>query len=549
MIRIFIALTLIGGFDLLAQPNFIFVLTDDQPYGYMGCTGNQVVKTPNLDQLASEGVLFTNAHVTSAICTPSRASILLSQHERKHGINFNSGTSLSEEGWEDTYPAHMRKAGYYSGWIGKNHVPVGQGGYKSGFMEQQFDFWYAGHGHLGFYPKKRHKIFENASSDSQVEIIAEGVENFLSNEQKMEGVISFFDARPDDQPFVLSVSFNLPHGAGVRSMEQRAADSDIYKSLYRDQDIPRVNHYLAKQAIETPKIPLSIHHVADRQAGYNYADTPAEVRERTIRQYQAMTGIDQMIGGMREMLKKQGLDKNTVIIFTSDHGLMMGQHGLGGKAVVYEQVTHVPMIVFDPKRKGKRGTKMDALVQTIDVAPTMLAMAGIPIPDSFQGEDLRTLLDGEVDQIRDYLFTENLWSTHFGNPRCEAVQNKDWKYIRYYANHNFSALKKIETAAQFDINVNRMLYTVHDPDIALYRDYIESPLRGEPAVFEELYRIGEDPYEVSNLSDNADYSDQLSKMRAVWENEIKRARGTGQPKVLRYTVESEAERGVTIQPE
>jgi len=178
------------------QPNFIFILTDDQQYGLMGCTGNDIVQTPSLDNLASEGVLFTNAHVTSAICTPSRVSILTSQFERKHGINFNSGTSMSEEGWNTTYPVVMRENGYYTGWIGKNHVPVGEGGYSSGVMEKSFDYWYAGHGHLSFYPKNKHEIFKDATSDTQAEIIAEGIQDFLSNEEKLEGALKFLDHRP-----------------------------------------------------------------------------------------------------------------------------------------------------------------------------------------------------------------------------------------------------------------------------------------------------------------------------------------------------------------
>ena len=104
--------------------NYIFILTDDQSYGSMGCTGNELVQTPHLDQLAADGTLFTNAHITSAICTPSRASIFLSQFERKHGVNFNSGTSMATEAWAQSYPVQMRKAGYYTGYIGKNHTPV-----------------------------------------------------------------------------------------------------------------------------------------------------------------------------------------------------------------------------------------------------------------------------------------------------------------------------------------------------------------------------------------------------------------------------------------
>ena len=129
------------GVTAQERPNIIFVLTDDQSYELLGCTGNTIVQTPNIDALSTAGILFTNAHVSSAICTPSRVSILLGQYERKHGVNFNSGTSVSEAAWEQSYPMIMRKAGYFTGWIGKNHAPIGKGGYESGVMEKSFDYW------------------------------------------------------------------------------------------------------------------------------------------------------------------------------------------------------------------------------------------------------------------------------------------------------------------------------------------------------------------------------------------------------------------------
>lgn len=531
------------------RPNFIFILTDDQQYGMMGCTGNDIVKTPHLDKLSQDGVLFTNAHITSAICTPSRASILTSQFERKHGVNFNSGTSMSEEGWNNTYPMVMRNNGYYTGWIGKNHVPVGKGGYDSGVMEKSFDFWYAGHGHLGFYPKERHGIFKDAKMDTQVEIVGEGIEDFLSNEQKLEGALKFIDQRPADKPFMLSVCFNLPHGAGTGSMEMRQSDDEIYKSLYRDKDIPLPKNYVARKDIKEPKLPKEIHRAGDRQLGYDYVDTPEGFRERYIRQMQAMTGIDRLVGQIRATLKNQKLDGNTVIVFTSDHGLFMGQFGLGGKAFCYEVTTHVPMIIFDPKsKKSTRGKTSDALVQSIDIAPTLLTMANIAIPESYQGKDLSGILAGSETAVRTFLYTENLWSTQFGNPRCEAVQDMEWKYIRYYKNENLSARKKIATAKVMGINMNSMLYKVHDPDIALYRDFVEGPLKGEQAVYEELFDLKNDPDETSNLAMEDSYTKVLEKMRAVWEKEIKMARGDHAPMVLRYTADSEAERGLIIEP-
>ncbi len=531
------------------QPNIIFILTDDQSYGMMGCTGNDVVQTPNIDKLAGDGVLFTNAHITSAICTPSRASILTSQFERKHGVNFNSGTSMSEEGWNNTYPMVLRNNGYYSGWIGKNHLPVGDGGYTSGLMDKSFDYWYAGHGHLSFYPKDRHEVFKNATDDTQVEIVSEGVSDFLSNEQKLQGAQKFLDQRPKDKPFVLSVNFNLPHDASASTMAQRDSDDAIYKTLYNDVELDLPRNYIAKKDIEQPKLPPEIHKTGDRQEGYDYVDTPESLLTRYRLKLQAMAGIDRMIGELRETLKKQKLDKNTIIVFTSDHGLFMGQFGIGGKALCYEITTHVPLIIYDPsEKKANRGRKSDALVQSIDIAPTLLKKAAIEIPDTYQGRDLSPLLSKEKSDVRNYLYTENLWSTQFGNPRCEAVKDKRWKYIRYYKNENFSAQKKIETAKQMGIKMTAMLYKVHDPDIALYRSFVEGPLQGEQAVYEELFDLENDPDETTNLAHLAQHASVLEKLRDVWKEKITFARGDEAPKVLRYTSDSEAERGVIIEP-
>ncbi|MEX0288281.1 MAG: sulfatase-like hydrolase/transferase [Flavobacteriaceae bacterium] len=528
-----------------ARPNFVFILTDDQSYGYMGCTGNNLVQTPHLDQMAEDGILFTKAYITSAICTPSRVSILLSQFERKHGVNFNSGTSVSEEAWANSYPVIMRNKGYYTGWIGKNHAPIGNGGYESGVMEQSFDYWYAGHGHLSFYPKERHEIFKKAKADTQVEIIQEGVVDFLTtNEHKLEGAIQFLEKRPKDQPFMLSLNFNLPHSAGTGSMELRDSDDEIYRSLYRDKTIPLPQNYIAKKDIEQPKLPPELLKAENRQNSYDFVDNPATLRERYIRQLQAMTGIDRLVGQLRQHLKQQNLEDNTVIIFTSDHGLFMGEFGLGGKALCYEKTTHVPLIVMDPGlREDLRGKRNDALVQSIDIAPTILKRAGIPLPSSFQGKDLSGIITGSKKEVRNYVYTENLWSTPFGNPRCEAIQDKDWKYIRYYRNSNVPALSMIEVAQQMGLKPGQMLYGIHDQGMAVYSEYIEAPLKGEPAVYEELYHLAEDPSEQHNLAGQEAHEQKLQELRVVWQRQIKEARGSGFAKVNRYTVESKLEKG------
>ena len=532
-------LSFIGAFAQ-KQPNLVFILTDDQSYELLGCNGNKLVKTPNIDQLAEDGVRFTNAYVTSAICTPSRVSIFLSQYERKHGINFNSGTSVAPEAWAQSYPVLLRQHGYYTGYIGKNHSPVGIGGYSSGLMESSFDYWFAAHRHLGFYPKQRHKEnFKGAQHHTQIEIINEGARDFIGNEHRLEGAKHFIDNRPEEQPFCLSICFNLPHDNSTMSMRQLESDSVIYRDLYRDIDIPMPDNYIARGDIQHPKLPKDLLHAEDRQTSYNYVDEPATNKERIIRRMQTVTGIDGLVGDLLKTLKQKKLYKNTIIIFTSDHGLFMGQQGLGGKALCYQEVTRVPMIVYSPfLKKKQRGFVSNELVQTIDIAPTMLSYANVPIPEAFQGKDISGIVDGTKAKVRDFVFTENLWSTPFGNPRCEAIQDKDWKYIRYYKNENASATKLLKIANDYGIKKANLMFKISDAGFVTYRQYIEGPLEGEAPVYEELYNLNNDPEELNNLIGDKKYKAELQRLKEAWEEAIKTARGTGKAKVVREMVEA-----------
>lgn len=520
------------------QPNIVLVLTDDQPYGYLSITGNKIAQTPSIDELAEKGMLFTNAHVTSAICTPSRVSILLSQYERQHGVNFNSGTAVSEQAWAESYPMMLREAGYFTGWVGKNHVPLGEKGYKSGLMESSFDYWYASQGHMKFYSKETYDIFKEAEHDTQLEIVSEGVDDFMdTNEHKFKRAVTFLDARPKDQPFMLSINLNLPHGASAREMAQRDSDDEIYRSLFRDRDIALPNHYVAKDDITSPKLSPSLLHADDRQAGYAYVDKEDTVKEMLIRQNQAMVGIDRLVKNLRDELKAQNVDQNTIIIFSSDHGLFMGEHGLGGKAFCYEKATHVPLIIYDPRKKASN-SRSDALVQSIDIAPTILAYAGINSPKSYQGENLTGFYQGQQQTQRQYSVSENLWSNHFGNPRCESIQDNEWKYIRYYQNNNLSATNKVAFGKTLGMKAGTVMYGSHDSDIFQYRDFIDGPLNGEPAVYEEVYHLSSDPEELTNLAQSDDHQAVLNKLRDNWKQEITAARGKNKPGIVRYTVDS-----------
>ena len=133
------------------------------------------------------------------------------------------------------------------------------------------------------------------------------------------------------------------------------------------------------------------------------------------------------------------------------------------------------------------------------------------------------------------MYTENLWSTLFGNPRCESVQTKEWKYIRYYKNENLSAVDNVKLAKEFNIPLRVMLYEVHEKQFAVYRSFVEGPLNGEEPVYEELYHLAEDANEVHNLIDAPGHQAILDELRAAWKVEVKNARGTGKPKVCVYS--------------
>ncbi|QDT08212.1 sulfatase-like hydrolase/transferase [Stieleria marina] len=501
------------------RPNLIFVLTDDQRYDTLGCTGNGFIQTPNLDQLAAEGTLFANASVTSAICTPSRACYFLGQYERKHGVNFNSGTSMKPEAWAQSYPVLLRDAGYYTGYVGKNHVPIGNEGYDSNLIDESFDFWYAGHGHLTFYPKQRHKIFQHAKADTQTEVVGEGALSFLdSSTDYLQGAEAFFDRRPDGKPFCLSIALNLPHGAGTRSMKLLADDPDLYTTTYRDRmdqlSIPKT--YVAKDQILHPKLPADLLFAQYRQTNYGYVDTPELLREQLVRKAQTITGIDRMMGEIRKSLADQGLADNTVIVFSSDHGIMAGEFGLGGKSLNYEPCLRIPMIVMDPRvPDAHKGRRTMALVESVDIAPTLLDLAGVESPESVQGKSFRGLLDGTTDKIRDSSFAENLWSTYFGNPRIESVRTSDWKYIRYFKNDR----------KQFASVTKKTLYQVSPSQVESYADWLTRSIRGEQPVYEELFHLASDPSESVNLVDRSMHIEKLDELRAECQRLVTLAKG------------------------
>ena len=478
-------------------PNVVFLLADDQRADELGCAGHPVVRTPHLDRLAREGVLFRNAFVSSASCMPNRTSLLTSQWERRHSVGWNSNSALSAEQWAATLPMVLKRAGYTTAYLGKNHTP--------GLRFWDFDYYYGNRlGHLGFYPKTAQPIFQNATADTQPEILGEGAAHFLSADTRFveragNQAAVFLRERAREKPFFLYVCFNVPHSAGTRSMKQLPADDALYRTAYRDVEaqMPLPLGYIAEKDVRKPKLPPEIY--SGVQIGsYDYRRTPEALREQRVRICQTVTGIDRIVGQLLEQLGRLGLAENTIFVYSADNGILHGEHGYGGKCLLYEPAIRVPLIIHDPRQPaGKRGRFSDELVVSQDVAPTILDLCGVPVPASMQGRSLRPLLNGRMEGWRRDFFCESLILLQ-DYPVIQGVRSAEWKYIRYWPNR--------KTPAD-------------------YRDLLNLGLGGEPPAYEELFHLAADPLESTNVASDPGHGAHLAEMRVRCTELLREARG------------------------
>ncbi len=422
-----------------SRPNLIFLLTDDQRRDTLGAYGNPIVYTPELDRLAAGGVTFENAFVTTAICMTSRASILTGQYAARHGV-WRFDTNLNPEQLAQTYPGALKAAGYRTGFVGK----WGVGQPPKDFFDYNTGFPGQGNYRVKVDGQDRH--LESVLGDQALEFLA---------------------TAPKDQPFCLSVSFKAPH---VQDSENTAHSQPFpydpkLESLYGDVSIPVPAQNAPRFYEELPDF------LKNSEARARWAIRfwgPARYQASVKSYYRLISGVDVVVGRIREQLKQTGADQNTVIVFTSDHGFYLGEYGLAGKWFPHEVSIRVPMIVFDPRLPAElRGTRRNEMVLNIDVAGTLLDFAGVTAPAGMQGSSLVPLVRGESPAWRQEFFYEHLFD-HPGLARSEAVRTERWKYMRF-----------VDT---------------------------------QP-VYEALFELDRDPGETLNLAEGTDHREQLIEMR------------------------------------
>ena len=417
------------------RPNIIFLLTDDQRDNTFGAMGHPFVKTPNVDRLLGQSVRFSNTYIAEPTCSPSRVALLTGVHERVNGVGFTSSYQLTESQWRRTYPALVREAGYHTGFVGKFGVEY----YTfKGQAAEKFDFWRGHDGWTRFLPKD-----SKSPSCTPYHEAKEDVITFVIG----ECIGEFFESLPTDKPFCLSVSFNVPHGSQTTSMYPDYPDwrrmtrpanenpklkgSPFYDTLYRDVGI-RIPDETATDPYRFIPEFIMDQDKGRRTQTYPYAYTRSTALEHHVRYYQTITGLDHVIGGLLADLDRRQLAENTVIIYASDHGLLMGEYGMGGKALLYDLASKIPCLVHDPHLPAeRRGRRLEELVSSLDITKTILDYAGVAAPDCMAGDSLRPLLEGKDVTWRDELFLENLY-TGRDTPFQEGIRFGKWKYIRMY---------------------------------------------------------------------------------------------------------------------
>ncbi|MCI0740232.1 MAG: sulfatase [Gemmataceae bacterium] len=390
--------------------NILFLLADDWRWDTLGCAGNPVVKTPHLDALAARGVRFTQARVTTSICSVSRASILTGQHMARHGIRA-FGVALAPKAWEETYVALLRRAGYWTGFVGK--FGVGKA------APAHFDFLRAYEG---------------------VHWLKDGQAGKIHVTQKNEqDAVEFLRQRPKDQPFCLSVSFFAAH-AEDKAPEQYLPQPWSEK-LYDGVKIP-----VPKTATQVHFQRLPPFLATDKNEGRvrwrKRFDTPEKYQLYMKNYYRLVSEADAAVGKIIEELKRQGVYENTLIVFSTDNGYFHGERGLADKWYPYEEALRVPLLVCDPRLpKEKRGQSTDAMALNIDLAPLFLGAAGIEPPQRMQGRDLAPLyLSAKPPPWRDEFYYQH--PVILGKdriPQSEAVVRREHVYI-YWPDFQFEEL-------------------------------------------------------------------------------------------------------------
>ncbi|MEZ5354737.1 MAG: sulfatase [Bryobacteraceae bacterium] len=405
--RHFLALAAAAG---APRPNFVFVLVDDLRFDELACTGHPFAQTPHADRLAREGANFINAFATTPLCSPSRGSFLTGQYPHTHGIEDNVDRSAQSHRLA-TWPRMLHEAGYRTGFVGKWHMG------NDDSPRPGFDHWVS-------FPGQGESIDPLLNVNGKT-----GREKGYVTDVLTERAVEFLEAKRGD-PFCLYLAHKAIHpniqqaNDGSIAHGGRAEDfivADRHRDLYAGRTPPRRPNY-ARPPERKPALERKIEGVEPLSARTVTDDATILNRMRMTK------AIDEGLGTMLASLERMRALDDTVVVFTSDHGYFYGEHCLGPeRRLAYEETIRIPMLVRYPRR-FRAGARPSNMALSIDVAPTMLALAGVAVPAEVEG---RSLLGGKP---REDFLIEYYSDTVFPRIRkmgYQAVRTERWKYIHY----------------------------------------------------------------------------------------------------------------------
>ena len=460
----------------IPRPNVLFVMTDDQTIREMSCYGSEILQTPNMDRIANGGTRFNYCFATNALCAPARATVLTGCYSHIHGIFGNSEQADSIEVLNPdipTFPELLQKAGYQTGLVGKYHIRQDPRG---------FDYR-AIHPGQGDY-------FNPVFIENGVEVKIPGYATDITTDL----ALNFLESADRSQPFCLVYQFKAPH--------RPFSPAPRHKDMFNDIEIPvpaTFNDDYATRHIAGLAKDMQF----DFSLARDYEDLPQELDKEELKnwiyqrfikdRFRTIYGVDANLGRVLDYLDEQDLAEDTLILYTSDHGYFLGDHGWYDKRFMYEPSIRIPLVTRYP-RLGTSGNVTHAMVMNIDFAPTILDFSDVPIPEKMQGSSLRPLMEGSAPKgwrsSIYYAYYENSWELHGKGYEAMAEPYK------YFTPHRIGPHRGVRTDR----------YKLIDY-------YSEGDYR-------ELFDLQIDPHELCNVYGDPSYSDVTAEM----EEELGRLR-------------------------
>jgi arylsulfatase A-like enzyme len=377
---------------------------------------NPYVKSPHIDEMADRGVFFTHNCVTTSICWQSRATLVTGMYVSKHGqLKISDEALFKTNDWTRTLYPLLRKHGYHTGFVGKWHAPL-----PGNAAKQAFDY------HNLYYGS--HWMPRNGKRRHVTDLNNEDAIHYLKK------------VKPKNKKFALTVSFFATHSWDGQPFPLEYQPQEFTENMYENKTIPTPKTATDEHWKRMP--PFFDDNNEARRRWSNRYNTPDRFQETMKRYYRMAHEVDVVIGNVIQEIKNQGLYNNTLFIFTTDNGMFHGDHGLAGKWYPHEESIRVPLVIQDPRMPANRqGTTNDKFTLNIDLAPTILSAAGIPVPDSMQGRDIAQLYLANKPLNppwrKDFFYEWNQGSPvdasghDFGSwiPAVFALVRRDYKYF------------------------------------------------------------------------------------------------------------------------